>query len=219
MPEVGRKRHAAAARACGSTPPLAWMLHVRVDGGTNPLEPLPKDTEGQRMSTRHDETKSQTGALGLGLVLLLTIGAAACEQRKDTQVVDTPNGRTEQSTETVQVDKDSLKGAADQAGAAAGRAADQAGDAAHRAADKLGAAASDAKGNLSDAGLTAKVKTRLGTDNRVHASHIDVDTKDKVVTLNGSVASDAERQAAIEIARGTDGVSDVVDHLTVGSGQ
>jgi hyperosmotically inducible periplasmic protein len=171
---------------------------------------------------RHDETKSRTGALGLGLLLLLTIaaiGAAGCEQRKDTQVVDTPNGRTEQSTETVQVDKDSLKGAADRAGAAANRAAGEAGDAAQRAADKLGAAASDAKASLTDAGLTAKVKTRLGTDNRVHASHIDVGTKDKVVTLNGSVASDAERQAAIEIARGTDGVSEVVDHLTVGSGQ
>jgi len=176
---------------------------------------------------RHDEqTKGRTGALGLGLLLLLTIGAAGCEQRKDTQVVDTPNGRTEKSTETVQVDKDRVNRAADQAGAAvdqagaaAGRAADQAGTAADRAADKMGAAAQDAKANLTDAGLTAKVKTRLGTDNRVHATHIDVDTNNKVVTLKGNVASDAERQAAVEIARGTDGVSDVVDHLTVGAGQ
>jgi hyperosmotically inducible periplasmic protein len=165
------------------------------------------------------ETKSRSGALGLGLLLLLTIGAAGCEQRKDTQVVDTPNGRTVQSTETVQVDKDSLKGAADKAGAATNRAAGEAGDAAHRAADKLGAAAADTKASLSDAGLTAKVKTRLGTDNRVHAGNIDVATQGKVVTLSGSVASDAERQAAVEIARGTDGVSDVVDHLKVGSGQ
>jgi hyperosmotically inducible periplasmic protein len=172
---------------------------------------------------RHEEqTKSRTGALGLGLLLLLTIGTigiAGCEQRKDTQVVDTPNGRTEKSTETVQVDKDRVNRAADQAGTTAGRAADQAGAAADRAADKLGAAARDAKANLSDAGLTAKVKTRLGTDNRVHATHIDVDTNNKVVTLKGNVASDAERQAAVEVARGTDGVADVVDHLTVGSGQ
>jgi len=169
---------------------------------------------------RHDEqAKGRTEALGLSLVLLLTIGAAGCEQRKDTQVVDTPNGRTEKSTETVQVDKDRVNRAASQAGDAAGRAADQAGAAAGRAADKVGAAAADAKANLSDAGLTAKVKTRLGTDNRVHATHIDVDTNNKVVTLKGTVASDAERQAAVEIARGTDGVADVVDHLMVGTGQ
>src|SRR5262249_27190025 len=157
---------------------------------------------------------------GLGLALLLTIGSIGgmglmgCEQRKDTQVTETPNGRTEQSTETIQVDKDRLKSAADKAGDTASRAADQAGDAASRAgaqagaaasrgADKGGAAAQDAKANLTDAGVTAKVKTRLGTDTRVHASHIDVDTKDKVVTLTGTVASDAERQAAVEIARGT----------------
>lgn len=167
----------------------------------------------------HEQSKSRTGALGFSLLLLLTIGAAGCEQRKDTQVVDTPNGRTETSTETVQVDKDRVNRAADQAGDAAKSAADQAGAAAGRAADKVGAAAQDAKANLSDAGLTAKVKTRLGTDNRVHATHIDVDTNNKVVTLKGTVASDAERQAAVEIARGTDGVADVVDHLTVGSGQ
>lgn len=147
---------------------------------------------------------SRTGVLGLGALLLVTIAAAGCDHRRDTQVVETPNGSTTTTTDTVQVDHDSLNKAKDQASATAKRVGDQ-----------LSAAAHDAKGSLADAGLTAKVKTRLGTDNRVRASAINVDTAKGVVTLSGTVASDAERKAAIDVARGTDGVSDVVDHLTI----
>lgn len=71
----------------------------------------------------------------------------------------------------------------------------------------------------SDAGITTKVKTKLATDNTVKASQVDVDTKDRVVTLSGNVDSDAAKTRAVEIARQTTGVKDVVDNLSVaGSG-
>jgi hyperosmotically inducible protein len=203
------------------------MLHFPV--GTARDDPGPTSHEESGMRNDDEQTKSRTGALAMGLLLLVTIGAAGCEQRRDTQVVDTPNGSTVTTTETVGVDhervdqaKDAAGRAADQAGAAAdsaaaaaGRAADKAGAAAGRAADQVSASAHDAKSNLSDAGLTAKVKTRLGTDSRVHATDINVDTNHGVVTLKGNVASEAERKAAVDLARGTDGVSDVVDQLKV----
>ncbi|MEA2691554.1 MAG: hyperosmotically inducible periplasmic protein [Acidobacteriota bacterium] len=69
--------------------------------------------------------------------------------------------------------------------------------------------------DLADAGITAKVKAGLATDSRVSALKIDVDTKAGVVTLKGSVDAPAARQAAEEIARGTAGVKNVVDQLTV----
>jgi hyperosmotically inducible periplasmic protein len=68
-----------------------------------------------------------------------------------------------------------------------------------------------------DAGLTASVKTRLGTDESVKARNINVDTRDHVVTLTGQVQTAEEQVTALEIARRTDGVVDVVDHLTVAS--
>jgi hypothetical protein len=47
-------------------------------------------------------------------------------------------------------------------------------------------------------------------------SNINVDTdRDGVVTLRGSVSSDADRARAVDIARRTDGVRKVVDSLTV----
>ena len=66
-----------------------------------------------------------------------------------------------------------------------------------------------------DAGLTTKVKTKLAADSTVKASQINVDTKDKVVTLSGNVDNEAARTQAVALARGTEGVQDVVDNLTV----
>lgn len=66
-----------------------------------------------------------------------------------------------------------------------------------------------------DAGITTKVKTKLAADDTVKAYQIDVDTKDKVVTLSGSVDNQAAKDQAVALARGTEGVADVVDNITV----
>ena len=70
----------------------------------------------------------------------------------------------------------------------------------------------------SDPGITTAVKTKIAADDTVKSYRIDVDTKDRVVTLSGAVDSPAARERAIEIARGTEGVRDVVDRLTVSPG-
>ena len=67
----------------------------------------------------------------------------------------------------------------------------------------------------SDAGITMKVKAKLAADSAVKSSQINVDTRDKVVTLTGSVDNQAAKDQAVALARGTEGVADVVDNLTV----
>jgi hyperosmotically inducible protein len=67
----------------------------------------------------------------------------------------------------------------------------------------------------SDAGITTSVKTRFAADDVVKARQIDVDTRDRVVTLSGQVQTPQEEARAIQIARDTDGVADVVDQLEV----
>jgi hyperosmotically inducible protein len=66
-----------------------------------------------------------------------------------------------------------------------------------------------------DATLTASVKTKLAADDVVKAGAVNVDTQDHVVTLSGAVASKAARDRAVAIAKGTSGVTSVVDKLTV----
>lgn len=70
----------------------------------------------------------------------------------------------------------------------------------------------------SDPGITTAVKSKMAADDTVKSYRIDVDTKDRVVTLSGAVDTPQARERAIEIARGTDGVRDVVDRLTVTPG-
>ena len=66
---------------------------------------------------------------------------------------------------------------------------------------------------VDDAGITLRVKARLLDDPLVKGLQIDVDTRDTVVFLTGSVGSEAERKQAIEIARSTEGVTNVEANL------
>jgi osmotically-inducible protein OsmY len=66
-----------------------------------------------------------------------------------------------------------------------------------------------------DAGITTKVKTKMAADTTVKAYEINVDTKNHVVTLSGDVDTSAAKEQAIQIARGTEGVTDVIDQIHV----
>ncbi len=66
-----------------------------------------------------------------------------------------------------------------------------------------------------DPGISTAVKTKLAADDTVRATDINVDTKNGVVTLKGEVPSAAAKTRALELAKATDGVRDVVDAITV----
>jgi hypothetical protein len=65
-----------------------------------------------------------------------------------------------------------------------------------------------------DAGITARIKSKMALDEIVEAADIDVDTANGVVTVSGKVASAAERDRALQLARETRGVKSVVDRLS-----
>ena len=66
-----------------------------------------------------------------------------------------------------------------------------------------------------DAGITSTVKSKLAADDAVKAYQVDVDTRDHVVTLSGTVGSVVAKERAVVLARGTNGVSDVVDNIRI----
>jgi hyperosmotically inducible periplasmic protein len=68
---------------------------------------------------------------------------------------------------------------------------------------------------VADAEITTSVKTKLLGTKDVIANDINVDTNEGVVTLKGSVPTEAQKTRAAEIARGTAGVKHVVNDLTV----
>jgi hyperosmotically inducible periplasmic protein len=109
-------------------------------------------------------------------------------------------------------------GGIDDAAATTGREAaakaDEKTDAAQR---KAGDAPDTAGATVEDAALTAKVKTKFLADTKISGLKIDVDTKNNVVTLTGTVPTAAERTHAVSVAKGTDGVKSVVNKIKVGT--
>jgi len=70
----------------------------------------------------------------------------------------------------------------------------------------------------SDAWLIAKVKTTLLFHANVNASATEVAVTNGVVTLRGPAASLAQKDLTAEYARDVDGVTDVVNEMTVAEG-
>ena len=118
----------------------------------------------------------------------------------------------------VEIDGKEAQEELERTGEQIGEAARQAGEAiqegAERVEEEIGPIARDV---LSDADVTARVKARLIGDPEVAALHIDVDTLDGRVTLNGRVASAEQKAEAEKLARGTEGVTDVVNLIVVGN--
>ena len=66
-----------------------------------------------------------------------------------------------------------------------------------------------------DATITAKVKSKFVADDQLKAHEINVDTKNGVVTLRGSVVDANAKERAATVAREVEGVSSVDNQLVV----
>jgi hyperosmotically inducible periplasmic protein len=88
-------------------------------------------------------------------------------------------------------------------------------DASKKGAETTQDAAIKAKDVTADASITSAVKTKLLADPQVGGLAIDVDTKDNIVTLTGTVKTAAEKAEAVRLAKTTTGVKSVVDKLTI----
>jgi hyperosmotically inducible periplasmic protein len=86
------------------------------------------------------------------------------------------------------------------------------------AAASAQAATRKAPDTLNDAWITTQIYAKFFADADIKARNIDVDTTGGVFTLTGEVHSATEKTQAIAKARGTDGVTQVVDKLTLTPG-
>jgi hyperosmotically inducible periplasmic protein len=88
------------------------------------------------------------------------------------------------------------------------------------AAEKVGEKTKEVAGTtgevITDAWITTKLNADFVNEETLKGSDINVDTKDHVVTLKGTVMSAAGKARAAEIAKTTKGVTRVVNTLTIG---
>jgi hyperosmotically inducible protein len=84
------------------------------------------------------------------------------------------------------------------------------------AVDKTKDALSKTGEVMTDAWVTTRVHQRFVGESLLKASDISVDSDKHVVTLTGTVMNLAGRRRATAVAKGTEGVRSVVNHLTIG---
>jgi len=98
---------------------------------------------------------------------------------------------------------------------AGGKAVTATKEAAQKAGEKTKEAISTTGEAITDGWITTKVKTKFYDETMLKDSDINVDTNNHVVTLKGTVASSAAKARAAAIARGTEGVTRVIDQLVI----
>jgi len=81
--------------------------------------------------------------------------------------------------------------------------------------ERTAAAANEARRALADGQITAKIKAKMALDDTVKALAVNVDTSGPIVTVSGTVDTAAQRDRVLQLARETQGVTQVVDRLRV----
>lgn len=83
------------------------------------------------------------------------------------------------------------------------------------AAGSIATAEAAQKGAIKDGWLVTKLHSLFVPEDGLSGSNIDVDVKNGMVTLQGTVPNEAARARAIAIVKGADGVKGVTDQLRV----
>jgi hyperosmotically inducible periplasmic protein len=103
----------------------------------------------------------------------------------------------------------------------AGKKVDQSVETAGKKIEAVGEAVSrkveTAVASLDDTAITAEIKAKIVGDSLLKVAEIEVVTTNGVVTLNGSVSSQASVDRAREIASGVKDVKSVENNLTIKS--
>lgn len=114
-------------------------------------------------------------------------------------------------------------GPGERAGQAVDRTVDEAGQkldrAAEKAEEKLGAGTAKAGAEISDAELTVRIKTAFLAESGLKTLQISVTTSHGVVSLSGTVDTQAHSDMATSMAGAVSGVSQVNNQLLVTPGQ
>ena len=94
-------------------------------------------------------------------------------------------------------------------------AADKTAQVVDRAGEGAAVAADRTRKALADGSLTAKIKAKMALDDHVKALDLNVDTVGTTVTVSGIVRTQAEKDRALQLARDTAGVTQVIDKIQI----
>jgi osmotically-inducible protein OsmY len=173
-----------------------YNIDVNVDAGVATLTGT--------VATEADRAKAGTVANVYGV------------KRVDNRLIVDLNAATTGTAGTV---KEKTKEGAEKTKNGAEKAMDKTKDGAKVVGEKTKDGAVKVGDEVTDAYLISKLHADFMNEDLLKGSNINVDSDDHVVTLKGTVMTPAGRARAVAIAKGTKGVKQVIDHLTIGPKQ
>jgi len=98
-------------------------------------------------------------------------------------------------------------------GTAAGERTERAREAGARIGERVAEGAAHADTLLDETRLTTKVKSKIALDDTLRGADVAVHTTGTVVTVEGRVSNATQHRRILQLARETEGVTDVVDRV------
>ena len=193
---------APARAAVPQTPAVASADH-------NLDERIEKRLDGSTLK-KYDVKVSVTN----GVATLTGTVPTEADRRKATQLATIP-GITRVENQLL-VDLAATKGTSGTLKSTAKEGAEKTKEGAEKVADKTKEGLSKTGEVITDSWITTRVHSKFVGEDLLKDSNINVDTKDHVVILKGTVLSAAARARAAEQAREVEGVHRVIDQLVIG---
>jgi hyperosmotically inducible protein len=193
---------APARAAVQQTPAVASADH-------NLDERIEKRLDGSTLKNFHVKVSVTNGVA----TLTGTVPTEA-DRRQATQLATIP-GITRVENQLL-VDLAATKGTTGTLKSTAREGAEKTKEGAEKVADKTKEGLSKTGEVITDSWITTRVHSKFVGEDLLKDSDINVDTKDHVVTLKGTVMSAAGRARAVVQAKEVEGVHRVVDQLVIG---
>jgi osmotically-inducible protein OsmY len=189
-----------------------YDIKVTVDNGVARLTGT-VPTEGDRRKAA--QLATMPGVARVDNQIVVDLNATKSKGTVGTVERGTEKG-AEKTKEGVGKAVDKSKEGLDKAAKGAEKGWEKTKEGAATAADKTGEGLGKAGEAITDTWIKTRVKTKFIGEDLLKDSDITVDVNDHVVTLSGTVMSEAGRARAIEEAKKVDGVHQVIDKLKIG---
>jgi hyperosmotically inducible protein len=150
-----------------------------------------------------------------GTVATLTGTVATKGERDHAAQVAHVKGVTRVDNKIIVDAKKAQADAVDKTKGAVDKAAEKTGSAVGTAGEKTKEGVQKATSETTDGYILTRVKSKFVGVDLLKGSDINVDADKQVVTLRGTVTSEAARARAIALAKETEGVNSVIDRLTI----
>lgn len=167
------------------------------------------------VATTAEKTRAARDARGRGVTRVdnrIVVNRATGTTGTADRVIDKAAAKTKTGLSKT---KEGAEVAVDKTKSAASKATEKTKEGAAVVADKTKEGAKAAGNEIADAFILTAIKTKFVGEDTLKGSDINVDVDRHVVTLRGTVTTEAGRARALAIARGTNGADRVVDNLVI----